>query len=72
MPHVVSDESYLSIKIVDYFVSNAGAFFFKKGKYKTSLLYKVAFDQYIQKLLIEGNNLEFFIEGIRSKTGKML
>jgi glycerol-3-phosphate O-acyltransferase len=40
--------------------------------YAKSPLYHVIFDKYLELLLREGNTVEFFIEGTRSRTGKIL
>ncbi len=50
---------------------SAGAFFIRRT-FKGQMLYSRVFSAYIIKLLEEGFNLEFFIEGGRSRTGKMI
>ena len=50
---------------------NAGAFFIRRT-FKGKPLYKKVFDAYIARILREGFNIEFFIEGGRSRTGKMI
>ena len=50
---------------------NAGAFFIRRT-FKGKPLYKKVFDAYIARILQEGFNIEFFIEGGRSRTGKMI
>ncbi|MCP3953961.1 MAG: glycerol-3-phosphate acyltransferase [Desulfobacterales bacterium] len=50
---------------------SAGAFFIRRT-FKGQMLYSNVFSAYIYKLLEEGFNLEFFIEGGRSRTGKMI
>jgi glycerol-3-phosphate O-acyltransferase len=50
---------------------SAGAFFIRRT-FKGQLLYSRVFSAYIYKLLEEGFNIEFFIEGGRSRTGKMI
>ena len=47
-------------------------FFVRKEQYKKSKLYRAILTEYIETILMEGNNLEMFIEGSRSRTGKML
>ena len=49
----------------------AGAFFLRRT-FKGDPLYPVVFAAYMRKLLREGYNLEFFIEGGRSRSGKIL
>jgi glycerol-3-phosphate O-acyltransferase len=72
LPYVVSDEAFLSMRLIPFLIRSSGAFFYRKKSYKTSKIYKAIFYEYIQRILIKGNNLEFFIEGTRSRTGKIL
>jgi glycerol-3-phosphate O-acyltransferase len=48
-----------------------GAFFIRRT-FKGAALYSRVFVEYIHKLLKEGFNIEFFIEGGRSRTGKLI
>ncbi len=43
-----------------------------RRKFSDDNLYKAIFQTYISKLLQDNASLEFFIEGTRSRTGKML
>lgn len=49
----------------------AGAFFIRRT-FKGAALYSKVFAEYVHKILSEGFNVEFFIEGTRSRTGKLL
>lgn len=49
----------------------SGAFFIRRS-FADDALYKVLLDHYIRALTAEGYTQEFFIEGTRSRTGKML
>jgi glycerol-3-phosphate O-acyltransferase len=49
----------------------SGAFFIRRS-FKGSVLYPIIFSQYIHVLLKEGYPIEFFIEGGRSRSGKMV
>jgi glycerol-3-phosphate O-acyltransferase len=49
----------------------SGAFFIRRS-FKTDTLYRKVFEKYIKVLLEEGLPIEFFIEGGRSRTGKMV
>ncbi len=49
----------------------SGAFFIRRS-FKTDILYRKVFEKYIKVLLEEGLPIEFFIEGGRSRTGKMV
>lgn len=48
---------------------NCGAFFLRRT-FKGAPLYARVFAEYVQAVLAEGFNIEFFIEGGRSRTGK--
>ncbi len=48
-----------------------GAFFIRRT-FKGKPLYKEVFRSYVARILQEGFNVEFFIEGGRSRTGKMI
>jgi glycerol-3-phosphate O-acyltransferase len=53
-------------------IFRAGGAFFLRRTFRGSILYSKVFAEYIYKLLEEGFNLELFIEGGRSRTGKLL
>ncbi len=53
------------------FFRGGGAFFIRRT-FRGAVLYSRVFKEYIYKLLEEGFNIEFFIEGGRSRTGKLL
>ncbi len=50
---------------------SGGAFFIRRT-FSGAILYSKVFAEYIHKLLEEGFNIEQFIEGGRSRTGKLL
>jgi glycerol-3-phosphate O-acyltransferase len=50
----------------------AGGAFFLRRRFRGAVLYSKVFAEYIHKLLEEGHNIEQFIEGGRSRTGKLL
>jgi glycerol-3-phosphate O-acyltransferase len=49
----------------------AGAFFIRRS-FRGDRLYAAVVDAYIRRLMRDGNALEFFLEGGRSRTGKLL
>ena len=61
----------LSFWPLGYLFRNGGAFFLRRT-FKGAVLYSKIFSAYIEKLLFEGFNIEFFIEGGRSRSGKLL
>jgi glycerol-3-phosphate O-acyltransferase len=54
-----------------YLFRSAGAFFIRRS-FSDNDVYKVVFRQYLTFLIREGYTQEFFIEGGRSRTGKIL
>ena len=53
-------------------IFRAGGAFFLRRSFRGAVLYSRVFCAYIHKLLEEGFNIELFIEGGRSRTGKLL
>jgi glycerol-3-phosphate O-acyltransferase len=69
-PHIAAGKN-LSFWPVGPIFRGGGAFFIRRT-FKGAVLYSKVFAEYIYKLLAEGFNLEFFIEGGRSRTGKLI
>lgn len=53
-------------------IFRGGGAFFLRRTFKGEVLYTKIFAAYIKKILTEGFHIEFFIEGGRSRTGKLL
>ncbi|HSQ84246.1 MAG TPA: 1-acyl-sn-glycerol-3-phosphate acyltransferase, partial [Desulfobacterales bacterium] len=69
-PHVAAGKN-LSFWPMGPLFRRAGAFFIRRT-FKGAVLYSKVFSEYIHNLLTEGFNIEFFIEGGRSRTGKLI
>jgi len=69
-PHIAAGKN-LSFWPFGTIFRGGGAFFLRRT-FKGNPLYTKVFSEYIHKILDEGFNIEFFIEGGRSRTGKML
>ncbi len=69
-PHIAAGKN-LSFWPLGPLFRGAGAFFLRRT-FRGSVLYSRVFSAYIYKLLEEGFNIELFIEGGRSRTGKLL
>jgi len=69
-PHIAAGKN-LSFWPLGTIFRRAGAFFIRRS-FGGAALYSKVFSAYIQKLLEEGYNIEFFIEGGRSRTGKLI
>ena len=70
MPFVAAGEN-LDMPLVGSLLQGSGAFFIRR-QFGTDPLYRVVFNEYITQVLMRGYNLEFFMEGGRSRTGKLL
>ena len=69
-PHIVAGNN-LSFWPLGSIFRHCGAFFIRRH-FRGNLLYAETLKWYIRKLLREGYWIEFFIEGGRSRTGKLL
>ena len=73
IPHIAAGEDFLGILLVRELFRRSGAFFMKRSMdTSTDPLYSAIFSLYLQQLLVDGQSIEFFIEGTRSRSGKML
>ncbi len=61
----------LSFFPMGYIFRKSGAFFLRRS-FRGDPLYPIAFSAYIKTLMSEGFSIEFFIEGGRSRTGKLV
>ncbi|MFO7964550.1 MAG: 1-acyl-sn-glycerol-3-phosphate acyltransferase [Desulfobacterales bacterium] len=69
-PHVAAGKN-LSFWPLGPIFRSGGAFFIRRT-FKGAVLYSKIFAEYVYKMLEEGFTVEFFIEGTRSRTGKLL
>jgi glycerol-3-phosphate O-acyltransferase len=58
--------------VVHVLMRRSGAFFIKRSQQKYKDIYRAILNEYLAKLMLGNHYLEFFIEGTRSRTGKML
>jgi glycerol-3-phosphate O-acyltransferase len=70
MPHVAAGIN-LNIPIVGGILRRGGAFFLRRT-FKGNRLYAAVFDSYIHQILVKGHSMEYFVEGGRSRTGRLL
>lgn len=70
MPHVAAGIN-LNIPIVGGILRRGGAFFLRRT-FKGNRLYAAVFDSYIHQILVRGHSMEYFVEGGRSRTGRLL
>lgn len=69
-PHIAAGKN-LSFWPLGPLFRGGGAFFLRRT-FQGAPLYAKIFSQYLEKLLYEGFNIKIFIEGGRSRTGKLL
>jgi len=69
-PHVVAGIN-LNFFPVGHILHRAGAIYMRRS-FRGLDLYAVVFKQYVKTLVNEGYTIEFFIEGGRTRTGKLL
>lgn len=73
IPFIAAGEDFLGILLVRSFFRKSGAFFLRRSFLAgEDALYSAIFKEYVTQLLVDGQCLEFFIEGTRSRSGKML
>jgi glycerol-3-phosphate O-acyltransferase len=70
VPHI-SAGANLNLPVLGSFLRRGGAFF-QRRSFKGNALYSVIFKEYLAQLIDRGVPLEYFIEGTRSRTGRLL
>ncbi|CAO3564048.1 unnamed protein product [Mortierella alpina] len=70
LPHIAAGDN-LDMPVVGKALKGAGAFFIRRS-WADDQLYTSIVQEYVQELLEGGYNIECFIEGTRSRTGKLL
>jgi glycerol-3-phosphate O-acyltransferase len=71
VPLICSGEDFLDMPYVADVLRGSGAFFMRRT-FKGDDLYKAIFYEYVAELNRERQIMEFFIEGTRSRTNKIL
>lgn len=71
VPIYIAGGINLNIFPIGKFFRNTGAFFIRR-QFKDDAAYKATFEAYIYYLLKSGKVVEFFFEGGRSRTGKLM
>lgn len=70
VPHIAAGVN-LNLPVIGPFLRRGGAFFLRRT-FKGNALYSVVFNEYIAQLIDRGVPMEYFIEGGRSRTGRLL
>jgi len=69
-PHIAAGVN-LNLPIVGSILRRGGAFFLRRS-FKANPLYSAVFSEYVASLVGQGVSIEYFIEGGRSRTGRLL
>jgi glycerol-3-phosphate O-acyltransferase len=69
-PHIAAGVN-LNLPIIGSLLRRGGAFFMRRS-FKSNALYSSVFTEYLSQLVGEGFSLEYFIEGGRSRTGRLM
>ena len=70
VPHVAAGIN-LNLPVIGRYLRKGGAFFLRRS-FKGDALYAVVFAKYLGVMMARGHSLEYFIEGGRSRTGRLL
>ncbi len=69
-PHIAAGVN-LNLPVVGSILRRGGAFFLRRS-FKSNPLYSAVFSEYVATLIGRGISIEYFIEGGRSRTGRLL
>jgi glycerol-3-phosphate O-acyltransferase len=70
IPHIAAGIN-LNIAVIGRFLRKGGAFFIRRS-FGGNALYTVVFMRYLGAIMARGHAIEYFIEGGRSRTGRLL
>ena len=70
LPHVAAGIN-LNMPVVGGILRRGGAFFLRRS-FKGNRLYATVFNAYLRQILVRGHSIEYFVEGGRSRTGRLL
>ena len=70
VPHVAAGVN-LNLPVIGRYLRKGGAFFLRRS-FKGDALYAAVFAKYLGIMMARGHSLEYFIEGGRSRTGRLL
>ena len=69
-PHIVAGIN-LNLPVIGRYLRKGGAFFLRRS-FKGNPLYPIVFMSYLGVMMRRGHPIEYFIEGGRSRTGRLL
>ena len=69
-PHVAAGVN-LNLPVVGRILRKGGGFYIRRS-FRTQKLYSAVFNEYLSTIQAQGTSIEYFIEGTRSRTGRLL
>ncbi|MGE0582589.1 MAG: glycerol-3-phosphate 1-O-acyltransferase PlsB [Steroidobacteraceae bacterium] len=70
VPHIAAGVN-LNMPVAGRFLRKGGAFFIRRS-FRGNALYTIVFMKYLATIMARGHSIEFFIEGGRTRTGRLL
>ena len=70
IPHVAAGIN-LNLPVIGAILRRGGAFYLRRS-FKGNRIYAAVFDAYLHQILVRGYSIEYFVEGGRSRTGRLL
>lgn len=70
IPHTAAGIN-LNMPVIGSILRRGGAFFLRRS-FKGNRLYAAVFNAYLHQILTRGHSIEYFVEGGRSRTGRLL
>ena len=69
-PHIAAGVN-LNLPVLGHFLRMGGGFFLRRS-FRSQKLYSAVFYEYLSRILANGTAIEYFVEGTRSRTGRLL
>ncbi len=70
VPHIAAGVN-LNLPVAGRIIRKSGAFFLRRS-FRSNALYSAVFNRYIDTIFSRGVSMEYFIEGTRSRSGRLL
>ena len=70
IPHIAAGDN-LNIPVIGKLLRRSGAFFMRRS-FRNDPIYRAVMSEYLNEVFSRGHSVEYFIEGGRSRTGRML